>query len=187
MITATDLKTGTTFLFEDKPRQVVKYEHNKVGRGGATVRVSMRNLSNGQLETKTFNSTVKFDEITTIKKRLQYLFNDGTAATFMDPSDFSQTEVNLDTLGDSILFIKEGSDVDVLFWDEKPISVDIPPKVTLTVTETEPGLKGNSATNVYKPAKLENGLEVRVPLFIKKGEKIRVDTRTSEYVERVNN
>jgi len=186
MINATDLKGGTTFLFEEKPYQVVKYEHQKIGRGGATVKVSMRNLSTGQLEAKTFNGQVKFDEITTLKKRLQYLYNDGDVATFMDPSNYSQTEISIDVLGDSLLFIKEGSDVDVLFWDETAISVDIPPKVTLKVTETEPGHKGNSATNVYKPATLENGLEVKVPLFVKNGDKIRIDTRTSEYVERVN-
>lgn len=186
MISATDLKGGTSFEMDGKPYQVVKYAHNKVGRGGATVKVTARNLKSGSLEVHTFNSTYKFDEISTQKKSLQYLYNDGTSASFMNPMTYEQVEIDLTILGNDILFIKEGSEVDVLFWEEKPLSVDIPPKVTLEVVDTAPGVKGNSASNIYKPAKLENGLTVKVPLFIKEGEKIRIDTRTSEYLERVS-
>lgn len=186
MISATDLKNGVTFLFEDKPNVVVKYEHIKVGRGGATIRVKMRDLSSGMLLERTFTPNNKFDEVTTRKRRMQFLYKDETNAVFMDPDDYSQTEIPLEILGDSVLYVKEGSEVDVLFWEETALSIDIPPKVVLKVVEAAPGVKGNSATNLYKPAKLENGLEIKVPLFIKQGELIRVDTRNSSYVERVN-
>lgn len=186
MIVATDLKNGTTFLDSGMPYKVVKYSFIKQGRGGATVRVSARNLETGGLVEKTFDSKNKVDEITTNKRRMQYLYNDGTNASFMDPTSYEQTEVGLDILGDTVLFIKEGSEVDVLFWNDKALSVDIAPKVVLEVVETDPGVKGNSAANIYKSAKLENGLFVKVPLFIKVGEKVRVDTRTSEYIERAS-
>lgn len=186
MISATDLKGGTSFQIDGKPFQVIKYEHKKMGRGGATIKVSVRNLETGQLGEHSFTPNNKFEEINTIKKQLQYLYSDGNVATFMDPDSYSQHEVNLDVIGDAIHFIKEGSKVDVLFWEDRPLSVEIAPKVILEVTQTEKGVKGNSATNVFKPATLENGLEIKVPLFIKVGDKIKVDTRESTYVERVN-
>jgi len=185
MALATDLKNGTAFLMDGKPYRVVKYTHQKIGRGGANVKLSVRNLENGNLEDKTMNSASKVDEISTQKKPLQYLFNDGNTATFMDQKTFNQTEIPFDLIKEQILFIKEGEMVDILFWEEKPLSVDISPKVTLSVTETAPGVKGNTASNMYKSAKLENGLSVKVPLFIKNGDKVRVDTRNGQYVERV--
>jgi elongation factor P len=184
MITATELKNGTTFLVDGKPFKVVKYTHTKMGRGGATVRVSARNLETGDLTEKSFDAGNKVDEIATTKKRMQYLYNDGDKASFMDPSTYEQIDIGLDILGDSVLYMKEGSEIDVLFWDLRALSVDIAPKVVLEVTETDPGLRGNSASNVYKSAKLENGLETKVPLFIKVGDKVRIDTRTGDYVER---
>lgn len=186
MINATDLKNGTTFLIESKPYSVVRYEHIKVGRGGATIKVSLRNLETGSLSERSFTPNNKFDEIVTQKKRLQYLYQDGENASFMDPMTYEQTDINLEILGDKISFIKEGSEVDVLFWGDKALSIDIPPKIALKVIDTAPGVKGNSAANIYKPAKLENGLSVKVPLFINIGDKIRIDTRTSSYVERAN-
>ena len=186
MISATDLKTSITFLMEGKPFQVVSYTHKKIGRGGANIRVSIKNLKTGSLEEKTFSSTQKFDEINTLKRPLQFLYVDGDMAVFMDPTDFSQVEIMQDIVKDAIRFIKEGETASVMFWEDTPLSVEIAPKVTLEVKETVPGVKGNSATNVYKPATLENGLEVKVPLFIKAGDRIRVDTRTGDYIERVN-
>ena len=185
MITASELKNGRTFLNEGKPFQVIKYSHTKIGRGGANIKVSAKNLETGAMSELSLSPTNKFDEISTQKKRMQYLYNDGEVATFMDPKTYEQSEIGMTVLGDSISFIKEGSEVDVLFWEEKALSIDIPPKVTLKVVEAAPGVKGNTASNIYKPAILENGLSVKVPLFIKEGEKVRVDTRTSEYVERV--
>jgi elongation factor P len=186
MITATDLKIGTNFLLEGRPFRIVKYSHSKLGRGGATVHISARNMITGNLETKTFNSTAKFDEIITSKKTLQYLYKDNKNAFFMDPVNFNQLEIPLETLGSDIYYLTEGGEVDVLFLDEKPLNVELPPKIVLKVTQTVPGVKGNSATNIFKPATLENGLEVKVPLFIKVGDKVRVDTRDGKYIERVN-
>jgi elongation factor P len=186
MISAKELKNGTTFLLGGKPYQVIKYTHTKIGRGGANVKVSVRNLQNGNLSEKTFVSSGKFDEITTKKSKMQFLYADADYATFMDERTYEQVEVPVVVLGDQLKFINDGDNVNVLFWDENALSVEIPPKVILEVTDTNPGVKGNSATNIYKPATLSNGLEVKVPLFIKKGDKVRVDTRTSEYVERVN-
>lgn len=185
MLTATDLKNGTTFLNNDTPYKVERFAHQKIGRGGATVRVSARNLSTGSLEEMTFNSTNKFDQISTIKKRLQYLFHDSETASFMDPRTFEQIEIPMEILEYEIQFVKDGEEVDVLFWDEKPLSIDLAPKVVLEVIECDPGIKGNSASNMYKSAKLENGIEVKVPLFIKIGDQVRVDTRDGSYVERV--
>lgn len=184
MLVATDLKNGVTFLMDGKPYKIQKYTFTKMGRGGATVRVWARNLETFNLEEKSFQSTAKFDEVVTKKKALQYLYKDGETAYFMDPTTYEQIEVALDILGDDIYYVKEGEKSDVLFWGDKALSVDIPPKVVLTVKDTAPGVKGNSATNIYKPAEMENGLTIKVPLFVKTGDKIRVDSRTSEYVER---
>jgi len=185
MITATDLKNGTTFLSDGKPYKVIKYTHTKLGRGGATVRVSARNLENGELKEMTFDSGNKIEEIATIKKQMQYLYKDDKSAFFMDPKTYEQIEIDLNVLGDMIFFLKEGSEASVLFWDLQALSVEIAPKVDLEVIETDPGVKGNSATNIYKPAKLENGITIKVPLFIRVGDKVKVDTRTLEYIERV--
>jgi elongation factor P len=184
MINATDLKNGTAFQQYGKPYQVIKYTLIKMGRGGAVVRVQVRNLETGGVEEKTFSSNVSVDESNTYKKMLQYLYKDATNAFFMDMKTFEQIEIPISVLGDSMLFLKEGENANVLFWDEKALSIELPPKVILAVAECDPGVKGNSATNLYKPATLENGLNIKVPLFIKVGEKIVVDTRDSSYIER---
>ena len=192
MIDATALKNGTTFLLDGAPFRVEKYAHSKIGRGGATVRVTLRNLESGRQVEKTFNGQVKFDEISTLKRKLQFLYEAQGIATFMDPNTYDQVEIPSAVLGDDLKYVKEGEDVNVLFLgffagaQDKALSVEIPPKVTLEIIETEAGVKGNSATNVFKSAVVTGGLEVKVPLFIKKGDKIKVDTRTGGYVERVN-
>jgi len=195
MIEATNLKAGITFLKDGKPYKVLKYTHTKIARGGGTVKLSVRNLESGKIENKTFNSNARVDDIQTSKKPLQFLYQYATNASFMDSRTFEQIEIPLKILGEQIKFIKEGSEVNVLFWspstssgqasDMEALSVDIPPKVTLKVKETVPGVKGDSATNVFKSAVLENNLELKVPLFIKTGDKINVDTKTGEYVERI--
>jgi elongation factor P len=186
MLNATDLKNGATFLRNDKPYKVLKYSLIKMGRGGATVKLTAKNLENGATEELSLSSNVKVEEINTFKKTLQYLYHDANHAFFMDPKNYEQVEIPVAVLKEELLYIKEGENVDVFFWDEKPLSVDIAPKVTLKVVEAAPGVKGNSATNLYKPATLENGLQVKVPLFVKTGDSIRIDTRTGEYVERVS-
>ncbi len=192
MINSTDLKNGATFLKNGKPYKVVKYSFIKMGRGGATVKVVARNIETGTTENLSFSSNVKVEAVTTTKKNLQYLYKDGSTAFFMDSTSYEQIEIPLSLIKEEIQFIKEGESVNILFWDDsstslgvgKPLSVEIPLKATLKVIDTDPGVRGNSASNVYKAAKLENGLEVKVPLFINIGEKIVVDTRNGEYVER---
>lgn len=184
MINATELKAGVAFLQYGKPYQVIKYSLIKMGRGGAVVKVTARNLENGATEEKSLSSNVAVEEVSTSKKKLQYLFKDTSSVTFMDPKSFEQVEIPLSVLADSSSYLKEGESVDVLFWDEKPLSVILPPNIILGVLECDPGVKGNSATNIFKPAVLDNGLNLKVPLFIKVGDKIRVDTRTGEYLER---
>lgn len=184
MINSTDLKGGVTFLYNEKPYQVIKYSLIKQGRGGATVKVLVRNLESGSVEEKAFSSNIAVDEVNTAKRPLQYLYKDATVAMFMDPKNFEQVEVPLSLIGDSIYYLKEGENATVLFWEDKALSIELPPKVTLEVIECDPGVRGNSATNLYKPAVLENGLKTKIPLFINTGEKIRVDTRTGEYIER---
>jgi len=185
MIEASDLKAGKTFLLDGKPYKVIKYAHQKIARGSGTVKLSVRNLNTGSLEEKTLNSSTKLKEISTLKRRLQYLYKDQDNAVFMDNISYEQINIPTEILKDQIEFIVEGTDIDVLFWEDRPLSVDLPPKVNLKVKEASPGIKGNSATNMYKPAVLENGLKIKVPLFINKGDIVRIDTKTGEYVERV--
>lgn len=184
MLAAVDLKNGTTFVHQGKPFKVEKYTHTKIGRGGATIRVNVRNLETGNVKEFTFGSTDKFDELSTQKKNMQFLYADDTSAMFMDNQTFEQVELPLHLVKEQLPFLKEGGNVDVLFANDAPVSVDIPPKVKLKIAQTAPGVKGNSASNMYKSATLENGMSVRVPLFIKSGELVVVDTRTGEYVER---
>jgi elongation factor P len=184
MINATDLKNGTTFLDNGKPYKVQKYTHVKIGRGGAIVRISARNLESGGIEEKTFSSNIKVEEVLTRKKKLQFLYNDGKLAVFMNPVTYEQVEVPQEIIKDELPFIREGSETTLLFLEERPLSIEIPPKITLTVSDTAPGVKGNTASNMYKSAVLENGISVKVPLFIKKGENVVIDTRTGDYVER---
>ena len=184
MINATDLKNGTTFLANEKPYKVIKYSHIKVGRGGAIVRVNVRNLETGGVEEKTFSSNVKVDNVDTQKKKLQFLYKDAGKAVFMDPKSYEQTEVPQDIIADELPYIKEGEEAVLLFWDDRVLSIEISPKVKLKIAETAPGVKGNSASNMYKSAVLENGVSLKVPLFVEEGEEIVVDTRNGEYVER---
>lgn len=184
MINSTDLRAGTTFLSDSQPHVVLKYTFVKMGRGSATVKVKARNLISGSIVDKSFTSNNVVEDVQTTKRRLQYLYKDGGNTYFMDSKNYEQVAIPLKILGKQVAFLKEGGEVDVLFWEERALSLDIPPKVTLTVTEADPGVKGNSASNIYKSAVLENGLQVKVPLFINRGEKIVVDTRTGEYIQR---
>lgn len=183
-INATELRGGTAFLYEGKPFKVTKYQLIKMGRGGATVRVNCINLENGANIEHAFSSNLSFELITLSKRKLQYLYKDSEIAYFMKADTYEQIEVPLAILGTDILYVKEGGDCDILFWGDRAMSVDLPPKITLKVVECDPGVKGNSASNFLKSATMENGLTVKVPLFIKVGEEIRVDTRSGDYVER---
>jgi len=183
-VNATDLRAGVAFLYEGKPFKVTKYQLIKMGRGGATVRVNCVNLETFANVEHAFSSNLSFDSITLSKRKLQYLYKDEKTAFFMNPTNYEQIEVPLTILGDDVAYIKEGGECDILFWEDRAMSVDLPPNIILEVVECDPGIKGNSASNFLKGAKMENGLDVKVPLFIKVGDKIKVDTRSGDYIER---
>ena len=188
MINVTDLRAGVTFLLNGAPYVVLKYTHNKIGRGSANVRIEMRNLRTGSVEERTFMSSAKVDSAPTIKRPMQYLYSDESSAVFMNPTTFEQAEISKSIVGQELKFLQVGKTVDILFWGEgsasQALSVLLPPKLTLKVTHADPGVKGNSATNVWKQIMLENGMQIKAPLFIRPGDLIVVDTRTGEYVER---
>ncbi|MBI3290546.1 elongation factor P [Candidatus Microgenomates bacterium] len=184
MINVTDLRSGVTFLLNGAPYVVLKYSHNKIGRGSANVRIEMRNLRTGSVEERTFMSSARVYAALTVKRPMQYLYNDEASAVFMNPITFEQVEITKSIVGTELKFLQEGKIVDVLFWGEQALSILLPPKLKFRVTQADPGAKGNSATNVWKQIVLENGMQVKAPLFIKPGDSIVVDTRTGEYVER---
>jgi len=184
MLPVTSLKNGTIFQESGQPLLVVKYEHKKLGRGKANIKIKARNLKTGALLERTFISGAKVEEAMVEKKNLQFLYFEGENAIFMDPVSFEQAEVAKEVFDGREKFMQEGEKVEVLFFEGEPVSVELPLSLILKVTETGPGVKGNSATNIFKPATLENGLQTKVPLFIKVGEKIKVDTKNGEYVER---
>ena len=191
MITATKLRNNTNFLLNDAPHKVLDYKHTHMSRGGGSVKVRVKNLETGNVTQKTFQSTEKVEEIDVAKKVLQYLYRDEDSYIFMNQKSFQQTEIGLGVIGDDGIYLKEGQEIHVLFYEDgsesgKPLGLELPPKMQFTVSEAAPGEKGDSASNVYKDATLENGLKVRVPLFINTGDTVRVDTRDGSYVERVS-
>ncbi|OGD62544.1 elongation factor P [Candidatus Beckwithbacteria bacterium RBG_13_42_9] len=187
MFQASELRNNTTFVYQDEPWKVLEYKHTHMGRGSADVRVKIRNLLTGVVRSQVFAPTERFDEADIQKQPRQYLYREGDNLVFMHPTTFEQETIAAGIIGElAAKFLKEGEEVSVFYWGEKAIDIDMPPKATLTVAEADPGVKGNSATNIYKSAKLENGVVVKVPLFVRVGDKVKVDTRTGEYAERVN-
>lgn len=186
MIDVNKLKVGVTFTEDGIPYKVTKYDFTKMGRGNATIKVKARDLFSGAIVTKGFISGNMVEDITLEKKHLQYLYKDDTKAYFMDPNSFEQVEIDLQVLGDDILYLVEGEKAWVLFWGEKILGVEVPASVVMEIAETEPGARGDTVSNVLKPAKTVSGLTVMVPLFIKEGEKIKINTESGEYTGRSN-
>jgi len=185
MIPVTNLRAGTVFQENGQPFLVLKYEHTKLGRGTATIKLKIKNLKSKIIREKTFISGARVEEAEVEKKSLQFLYQDEKKVVFMDPRSFEQVEVGKEILEGKEGFLKEGEVVEVLFFEGEPVSMELPLSLALAVKETGPGVRGDSATNIFKPATLENGLVVKVPLFVKVGDKVKIDTRTGEYVERV--
>ncbi len=183
MIVVTDLRAGTIFEESGNLLQVLSYEHIKMGRGSANIKVKVKNLRSGSTTEKSFINGAKVNDVSVLKRDHQYLYKDQDSAYFMNPKTFEQISVPLKVI-DGDEFLKEGDTYSISFLSDEPLSVNLLPKVVLVVTETAPGVKGNSATNVFKDATLENGLTVKVPPFIKMGDKVRVDTRTGAYTEK---
>ena len=183
-ITAGEFRNGVTFEMDGQVMQVVEFQHVKPGKGAAFVRTKMKNVLSGGVTETSFNPTAKFETAFIERKEVQYSYNDGDLYYFMDQETFDMIPVAKGDLPDSFAFVKEETICKLMIYKEKVVGVEAPNFVDLVVTETEPGLAGNTATNTLKPATLETGAEIKVPLFINIGDKIQVDTRTGEYLSR---
>lgn len=184
MIVVQELRAGTIFEDQGQIFKVLSYEHIKTGRGSANIRVKVNNIRTGATTEKSFINSAKVQDIIVSKKDLQYLYKDLDNAYFMDPASFEQISIPLNTIGNDSYYLKEGNSFNISFLGDEALSLNLPPKMDFVVVDTASGVKGNSATNVFKEAILENNLTVKVPLFIKNGDKVRVDTRTGSYTER---
>lgn len=184
MVSAGDFRNGVTFEQEGQVLQIVEFQHVKPGKGSAFVRTKTRNVMTGAVIETTYNPSDKFPSAQIERREMQYLYEDGGLFYFMDVESYEQIPLNKSDLSDDFKFVKENEVVKVLSYKGIVFGVEVPNFVVLEIVETEPGMKGNTATNTLKPAKMETGAEVRVPLFINEGEKIRIDTRTGEYMER---
>ena len=184
MIYASDFRKGITFEINGEPHVVLDFQHVKPGKGAAFVRTKMKNVITGAVTERSFNPTDKVEEAFVERRDMQYLYNDGDLYYFMDTETYEQEPVSKETLGDDFRFVKEEMMCKILSYKGKVFAVEPPMFVELEITETDPGFKGNTATNTLKPAIVETGAEVKVPLFIDQGEKIKIDTRTGEYLAR---
>jgi len=184
MISASDFRKGITIEWEDGVWTIVDFQHVKPGKGAAFVRTKIKNVMNGTVVERTFNPSDKMPRAIIESKDMQYLYNDGTLYYFMDPDSYEQMPLNYDQVEEAIQFVKENSNVTIKFFKGTAFSVEAPNFVDLEVTQTEPGFKGDTASNTYKPATLETGFTLMVPLFINIGDVIKLDTRTGEYLSR---
>ena len=184
MLTAGDLRKGVTFECDGQVYIVIDFLHVKPGKGAAFVRTKLRNVIGGGVVERTFNPSEKFQEAVIERKEMQYLYNDDLLYYFMDQETYEQVSINYEKVQDAIKYLKENMNAIIKFYKGEAFSVEAPNFVELEVVETDPGFKGNTATNTLKPAKVETGAVVQVPLFINEGDKIRIDTRTGDYMER---
>jgi elongation factor P len=185
MATTNDLKNGMVLNIDGQLWAVVEFQHVKPGKGPAFVRTKLRNVESGKNVDKTFNAGTKVETANVDKRTMQYLYNDGTSYVFMDTGTYDQLEISPEIVGDAKNFLLENQEAIVATNDGRVLFVELPASVELEITFTEPGLAGDSATGRTKPATLETGHEIQVPLFINQGEKVRVDTRDSSYLGRV--
>lgn len=184
MVSAGDFRNGVTFEMDGNVYQIIEFQHVKPGKGAAFVRTKIRNVIAGSVIERTFNPTDKFPTAYVERKDMEYSYNDGDLYFFMDLETYELLPINKDILSDSFKFVKENMTCKVISYKGNVFGVEPPNFVELKVTKTDPGFKGDTATNVTKPCTLETGAEIKIPLFIDEGEMIRVDTRTGEYMER---
>lgn len=185
MLSVTELRNGTVFQEKGEPWIVLNYEHIKMGRGSANVKVKSRNLRTGHISEKSFISNARVEEADVDKVKATYLYQDNQNFNFMAKETFEQFSIPQEVIGEGVKFLKEEMEVVLLIWEGSALNVELPKSVELSVAETGPGIKGDSVSNVLKPATLENGLTINVPLFIHIGDKVRIDTKSGEYIERV--
>jgi elongation factor P len=186
MATTNDLKNGTVLNLDGQLWSVVWFQHHKPGKGGAVVRTKLKNVLSGKVVDKTFNADVKVETANVDKRSMTYLYNDGDSYIFMDTQTYEQTPVSAATIGDAAHFILENQDAVVAMHEGIPLYIELPASVELLIDYTEPGLQGDRSTGGTKPARLETGYEIAVPLFITSGEKVKVDTRDGSYLGRVS-
>ncbi|MEA5011638.1 MAG: elongation factor P [Angelakisella sp.] len=184
MISAGEFRNGATFDMDGNVFSIIEFQHVKPGKGAAFVRTKIRNVITGAVVERTFNPTEKFPTAFIERKDMEYLYSDGDLYYFMDTETYENVPINKSILSDSFQFVKENTVCKILSYKGNVFGVEPPFFVELEVTKTDPGFAGNTATNATKPAVLETGVEIKVPLFVEEGEKIRVDTRTGEYMER---
>ena len=186
MIETGDLRKGLTLDYDGRLVKVIDYAHNKQGRGSAQVRLTLRDLRTGAITQHSVQAGTRFQPVRLERQHVQYLYKEGDRFHFMDLDTFEQFELDEAAVGEAMKYLKENDTVDLLTYNGQPIDLELPTAVALTVTETDPGLKGDTATGGTKPATLETGLVVNVPLFVSVGDVVKVDTRTGEYLERVS-
>ena len=184
MISAGDFRNGVTFEMDGGVYSIIEFQHVKPGKGAAFVRTKIRNVITGAVTERSFNPTEKFPTAFVERKEMEYSYNDGDLYYFMDLETYEQVPINASTLGDNFKFVKENMTCKIMSYKGNVFGVEPPNFVELLVTETEPGVRGDTATNVTKPATVETGAEIRVPIFINEGDMIRIDTRTGTYMER---
>ena len=185
MVSTNQFKNGSHIEIDGKIFKIVEFQHVKPGKGGAFVRTKLRRIDDGSVIDKTFRAGEKFRPVRTESRKMQYLYDSGDAAVFMDNRDYEQIEIATEVVGDSMQWLLPNAEVSVLFVDDRPSDVEVPSAVEMKVTTTEPGLKGDTASGGgNKAATLESGVTVQVPLFIEEGEVVRIDTRSGEYVSR---
>ncbi len=184
MLNVTELKNGACFKDSGQILQVISYEHTKMGRGSGTIKVKVRNLRTGSVTEKSFITGARVDEAGVEKKKAQFLYKDDNF-NFMDPESFEQFALPKNVLAEQAKYLKEGLEVILIVSGEEALGIELPNSLIYTISETGPSEKGNTVANVYKEATLDNGLVVKVPMFMDAGEKVKIDTRSGEYVERV--
>lgn len=184
-LNATELRSGTVFKEGKDLLQVLTYEHNKMGRGSGTIKVKVRNLKTGSVTEKSFITGARVDEADIVKQKAQFLYKDGENFYFMDPVSFEQFPLNLQVVGEQAKFLREGLEVNLIVSDEEALSLELPNSLIYEIKNTGPGERGNTVSNVYKDATLDNELIVKVPMFMKVGDKVKIDTRSGQYIERV--
>ena len=185
MISAGDFRNGVTIEYEGNIFQIIEFQHVKPGKGAAFVRTKLKNIKNGGVVEKTFRPTEKFPQARIDRVDMQYLYSDGDLYNFMDVNTYEQIALNADTIGDALKFVKENEMVKICSHNGSVFAIEPPLFVELEITETEPGFKGDTATGATKPAVVETGATVYVPLFVEQGDVIKIDTRTGEYLSRV--
>lgn len=184
MISSSDFRTGITIEIDNDVWQIVDFQHVKPGKGAAFVRTKMKNVRTGAVVERTFNPGEKMPKAHIDRREMQFLYESDSQYNFMDNETYDQIALNSDQLGDAVKYLKENMNIGIMFFQGTVIGVDLPYSVELTVVETDPGIRGDTATGGTKPAKMETGCVVRVPLFINVGDVLRVDTRTGDYIER---